>query len=360
MPCAITSLLACAGTAISHLGGDHTTDSGNSWMSPCVSSKSKKIRFKDQELGLTSKDELDSYKQDEKDRAMNIDDDVETLSYYNSTTPPALEDAEDERENGILGSPDSGAALLTPPSNGKNASLRLLTSPKCYPSSLSRKSSPSSSEDLTVLTEVDENQYPRQISSPSSSTKPKSILRPSTAPPPMEKTSSCSGIWLCSAPRKSQSPSISRSESTTSIASLPVTSAEVTCSSSAARLARPVIVRSMSTGRLAFDAQGRVQCLSSHSERMVKRPTPAPRLSTMGRSTTTKYRSTSNPSYPSSRCPELQKDSQDERVERVSSRAASPSPSVQSDSAVDISKKKSLGGWAKKGWKSSGLKGVLA
>ncbi|WVQ80327.1 hypothetical protein IAT38_002432 [Cryptococcus sp. DSM 104549] len=151
---------------------------------------------------------------------------------------------------------------------------------------------PSIAEDLHILSEVDENVdhgHP---------------LVASSAPvSPVSPTERCRGVWLCSPPKLSSPPMpaavtsispappssfqsfsctptptrgrapLAHSHSTTSITTSHTSHTGTSGSASASRKTktRPLVVRSMSTGRLAseYDEHGRVICLSVHSDRVL-------------------------------------------------------------------------------------------
>ncbi|KAK8845495.1 hypothetical protein IAR55_006208 [Kwoniella newhampshirensis] len=378
MPCAMTSFVSCATTALSQ-SSDETSTNGR-LLPPCKDkTKKQKIRFMEEELGLTSEHEILSFKQEAKERAMM--NGIDTLSYPSPVrTPPPLDNDVDDEDLSF------DSTLLTPPSTKTGAGVRL--PPSDYKTYLT-PSSPASA-DLALSSEI-EDIPSASISNRSPNTTPKSILRASPALTPVDKpSSSCSGIWLCSAPRKPQSQtqsSISRTDSSTSIICLSIDSPLPPASSSSSSIGgatgsrstscpittqRPLIVRSHSTGRLAFDSEGRVRCLSSHSSVGKKPPS---RLSTMGRARDSKSSTCHIERSPSrSRSQTMteqvseKKECGDPESEERSAvlmgrnRSGSPSPSVKSDSAVDLNmeKKRSLASWAKKGWKGSGLRGVIA
>ncbi|WVF65979.1 hypothetical protein IAT40_000717 [Kwoniella sp. CBS 6097] len=208
-------------------------------------------------------------------------------------------------------------------------------------------------DDLTALSEVDETDHhlPTSASAPPS--------------PVAASTKVCSGIWLCSRPPRSSCPiqEVKQvSPTPTIINPLP-----------AKKVNRPLVVRSMSTGRLAseFDAEGRVICLSVHSDRVLKPSVSPPPPSSsraqcwMGpgsRSTPGLLRSQSyqaskrspvSPSEPSlnklglpappvrSRS-DFSKQSSTERLVRVPSSPAST-----------LTRAASIGSWKKKAWQMS-------
>ncbi|WRT63749.1 uncharacterized protein IL334_000674 [Kwoniella shivajii] len=133
----------------------------------------------------------------------------------------------------------------------------IITSVTQPPSSFSRRSpyisrNSSCADDLTALSEVDESIQHDSIHVDTS-------ISPITP-------KSCSGIWLCSRP--SPSPS-------TKGVDRPAYTAPRSSRSVSRCKNKPLVVRSTSTGRLAseFDEDGRVMCLSGHSDRVL-RPVP--------------------------------------------------------------------------------------
>jgi hypothetical protein len=145
---------------------------------------------------------------------------------------------------------------------GRNGSLHLsipsvppppLKQPRGLPQS-PIESVRSATADLGILREMDEND------------ESKGRLSRIKSDPPVKPSSCPKSIWLCSKPTTS-----------------PPTSP--TDPSNARRKAgsRPLVIRAMSTGRLAseFDEEGRVICLSNHCERVLKArasmsPAPSP------------------------------------------------------------------------------------
>ncbi|WWC66643.1 uncharacterized protein I206_100547 [Kwoniella pini CBS 10737] len=102
-------------------------------------------------------------------------------------------------------------------------------------------------DDLTSLIEVDESHHYDYT-------------------PPSPSSKSCSGIWLCSPPAVSKPD---KSLTTPLFTSRPINKTKN----------RPVVIRSLSTGKLAseFDEDGRVVCLSGHSDRILKTSVSPPR-----------------------------------------------------------------------------------
>ncbi|WVR03555.1 hypothetical protein IAU60_000547 [Kwoniella sp. DSM 27419] len=99
------------------------------------------------------------------------------------------------------------------------------------------------------------------------------------ASPSVSSTSSLgTGVWLCSRPSRFTAPCASPDPVSSEFRS---TSCPLTLPSAlrVRRSSRPLIVRTVSTGRLAteYDDQGRIMCMSNHSDRMLKpSPTVAP------------------------------------------------------------------------------------
>jgi hypothetical protein len=121
------------------------------------------------------------------------------------------------------------------------ALLSLSTPPRSKPSP---NESTGSTTELGVLREVDENEDVKGRLEFIKSTQ--TITKPTSCP---------KSVWLCSKPPLS-----------------PPTSPTDTSMARRKFGGRPLVVRAMSTGRLAseFDDQGRVMCLSNHCERVLK------------------------------------------------------------------------------------------
>ncbi|WWC58223.1 uncharacterized protein I303_100759 [Kwoniella dejecticola CBS 10117] len=129
------------------------------------------------------------------------------------------------------------------------------TRPQATPLGSSRRTplmsrNSSFADDLTALSEVDESvHHDTDLMTP---------ISPSAK--------SCSGVWLCSPPTV---PSDEKSCVTPRFTSRPVNKTKN----------RPLVVRAMSTGRLSseFDEDGRVICLSGHSDRVLRSGVSPPR-----------------------------------------------------------------------------------
>ncbi|WVW81901.1 hypothetical protein I302_103900 [Kwoniella bestiolae CBS 10118] len=172
-------------------------------------------------------------------------------SSYSSSTLTALD------EEAVYNSQTSTIPTSQFPTNTRRSPL------------MSRNSS--FADDLTALSEVDESQH-HDVS----------FITPSCEPitPTSPNPKSCAGIWLCSP------PSIPSTEKTCPI-TLRTSSPPITKTRT-----RPLVVRSMSTGRLAseFDEEGRIICLSGHSDRILRTCVNTPLLS--GRPNLNTYQST--------------------------------------------------------------------
>ncbi|ODO02086.1 hypothetical protein L198_02817 [Cryptococcus wingfieldii CBS 7118] len=118
-----------------------------------------------------------------------------------------------------------------------------------------RSRNPSVAEGLHMLSEREENTghvSPNPLSGETLS--------------PVSPTMPCAqSVWLCSPPRRHPTPPSSAPPSSFVAPSKPPTTAST-------RKNRPIVVRAMSTGRLAreFDQDGRVVCMSNHSNRVLQ------------------------------------------------------------------------------------------
>ncbi|ODN97211.1 hypothetical protein I350_08191 [Cryptococcus amylolentus CBS 6273] len=118
-----------------------------------------------------------------------------------------------------------------------------------------RSRNPSVAEGLHMLSEREENTghvSPNPLSGETLS--------------PVSPTTPCAqSVWLCSPPRRHPTPPSSAPPNSFVAPSQPPTTAST-------RKNRPIVVRAMSTGRLAreFDQDGRVVCMSNHSDRVLQ------------------------------------------------------------------------------------------
>ncbi|WVQ93614.1 hypothetical protein IAU59_000689 [Kwoniella sp. CBS 9459] len=207
-------------------------------------------------------------------------------------------------------------------------------------------------DDLTTLSEVDESEHYDRSYIRTSASAPTS--------PVAQSTKVCTGVWLCSRPPRASCPIQARQVSPTLTVTNPLPPKKVN---------RPLVVRSMSTGRLAreFDDQGRVICLSVHSDRVlgpsVSPPPPTSRkqcwLSVGSRSTPgllgsntyqTPRRVPTSPSV--APLNKLGLPAQPVRTISNSSKQSSTERLVRvpSSSASTLSRATSIGSWKKKAW----------
>ncbi|WVQ76237.1 hypothetical protein IAR50_005902 [Cryptococcus sp. DSM 104548] len=122
-------------------------------------------------------------------------------------------------------------------------------------------SNPSIAEGLHMLSERDENTGHVSPSNPLSGG-PLSPMSP-TSP-------NAQRVWLCSPPRRCHTnPSATTAPPSSSAVAAP----SHPPSTASTRKNRPVVVRAMSTGRLGkdFDQDGRIVCMSSHSNRVLQK-----------------------------------------------------------------------------------------
>ncbi|WWD09018.1 hypothetical protein V865_007138 [Kwoniella europaea PYCC6329] len=258
-------------------------------------------------------------------------------SSYSSSTFTALDE-----DTVYQSSIPTGATLQNQPTNTRRTPL------------MSRNSS--FADDLTALSEVDESQH-HDIS----------FITPDCEPitPTSPNTKSCSGIWLCSPPTV---PSIENTCPTTP----GLTSRAMTRTKT-----RPLVVRSMSTGRLAseFDEDGRVICLSGHSERVLRPSISPPPSFRSIRPTITTYQSTPNTfpglsrskSYQTSRTSFKSKSNPSSPIDRPPSSSIPPLPirslsefgkQSSTDRLVNLppvetpslTRTISMGSWRKRNW----------
>ncbi|OCF59559.1 hypothetical protein L486_02226 [Kwoniella mangroviensis CBS 10435] len=258
-------------------------------------------------------------------------------SSYSSSTLTALD--EDTVYNSSI---PTSSTLQNQPANTRRTPL------------MSRNSS--FADDLTALSEVDESQHHDL-----------SFITPTCEPitPTSPNSRSCSGIWLCSPPTV---PFIENTCPTTPrLTSRPMTKTKT----------RPLVVRSMSTGRLAseFDGDGRVICLSGHSERVLRPSVSPPPSFRSIQPTITTYQSTPNTipglsrskSYQASRTSLKSKSNPSSPIDRPSSTAIPPLPirslsEFGKQSSTDrlvsfppvetpsLTRTGSMGSWRKKNW----------
>jgi hypothetical protein len=161
-----------------------------------------------------------------------LTDEPETIK---PSSPSSIMSPLDLAPYGALAEPSN---LYIPESTSTVTPLRIQPSP--------HGATRSATADLTVLREVEENEGPKGRLGHIKTTD----LPPSSCP---------KSVWLCS------KPALSPPGSPTDY----VRGGRMSAS-------RPLVIRSMSTGRLAseFDDQGRVMCLSNHCERVLKSRTP--------------------------------------------------------------------------------------
>ncbi|OCF36334.1 hypothetical protein I316_02209 [Kwoniella heveanensis BCC8398] len=208
-------------------------------------------------------------------------------------------------------------------------------------------------DDLAALSEVDETDHHDRPHMPTSASAPPS--------PVAQSAKVCNGIWLCSRPPRSSCPTQATQVSPT----LTVTNALPL-----QKVNRPLVVRSMSTGRLAseFDDDGRVICLSVHSDRVLKPSvSPPPPSSRSGqcwmgpgsRSTPGLLRSqtyqASKRSHTSPSEPSLNKLGLPAQASRTRSDFGKQSSTerlvrVPSSPASTMSRAVSIGSWKRKAW----------